>query len=389
MAAKDYTKMSLAELQAARAKAAAEVKRRGGDKKAPNYASRVSELDKAITSAQGTTGTTGTAGTTTDTNAAGAAAQPSVDQRVKEMIARGQDFGQGIADRYFSDGSLGRVNEDISPEMRAVMDKTNEIAAHAGERSTETQGSLDNLKALAAQHGFTSLEEEAIANGRNALSGITPQQMESLRSIAAEQNNRDTATRLRQLETAASRSGLTGGAGLAARQGAAEDLQRTGAWNNRLTTRDLLAKQVDEQRMARESFNTLTGNFENNRSTREQNAASLYANTLGNTTNQEFGQKATANQMQSGNQQFADVYKRQGSQFNLDQAGKEKSGQASSLLGGVSAISGLEGSLRGEDFAAKGAQDAKDQLAADRVFQQQMIDKQQAMMADLYKHFQI
>jgi hypothetical protein len=150
-------------------------------------------------------------------------------------------------------------------------------------------------------------------------------------------------------------------------------------------TRDLLAKQVDEQRFAREAFNTLVGNFEGNRANREQAATKIYADTLGQTEGNEFNQKLGAQGLQSSTQQFADVFKRQGSQFNLDQAAKEKAGQVGSILGGVSSISGIQGSLKAEDLAEQLRKDSIDQMEKDRLFQQQIIDNQNKLFSQLYK----
>jgi hypothetical protein len=390
--------LTLEQLQAKRQELIAEIKKRGGKAAAPNYAARLSDLDKTITQVRSSqpapTDPAPTAPAPTTPEAPPAPPPPDnrsdlvkditsgiTDPRIVDIINQGSSFGEGIADKYFSDGSLGRVGEDISPEMKEILARSGQLADQAGVRSSEMDEALANLKSLADQRGFTQLENEAIGRGRDALAGITPQQMEALRSIASEQINRDALTRLAQAQTAISRNGVRGAAAGAMR----EQIGQAQFDAKRGVTRDLLAKQVDEQRFAREAFNTLVGNFEGNRANREQAATKIYADTLGQTEGNEFNQKLGAQGLQSSTQQFADVFKRQGSQFNLDQAAKEKAGQVGSILGGVSSISGIQGSLKAEDLAEQLRKDSIDQMEKDRLFQQQIIDNQNKLFSQLYK----
>jgi hypothetical protein len=396
--------LTLEQLQAKRQELIAEIKKRGGKAAAPNYVARLNDLDKTITQVRSSQPTQENPTTPPPDNQNPGGGQQEtapppppppdnrseliksltedvVDPRIKDIINQGGSFGETIADKYFSDGSLGRVGEDISPEMREILARSGQLVDQAGVRSSEMDNALANLKSLADQRGFTQLENEAIGRGRDALAGITPQQMEALRSIASEQINRDALTRLAQAQTAISRGGVRGAAAGAMR----EQIGQAQFDAKRGVTRDLLAKQVDEQRFAREAFNTLVGNFEGNRANREQAATKIYADTLGQTEGNEFNQKLGAQGLNSSTQQFADVFKRQGSQFNLDQAAKEKAGQVGSILGGVSSISGIQGSLKAEDLAEQLRKDSIEQMEKDRIFQQEIIDNQNKLFSQFYK----
>ena len=361
----------------------------GGLEKSPNYQARVDAIDTALkptsTTTTPTPTPTGEAAPVVDpVQAKKDADQKAIQDRIDYYMKRGSEYGQGIGDKYFSDGALGRIDTNLTPEMADVLAKQKELAETAGERSPQQQALLEQMFGdYIAAKNFTPLELEALDRGRAALSGITPQQQEALLSIQRENVNRDVATRAAAARHAIANSNMSGAAGVSLQ----DQIMRDRSMGMRTATRDLVAKQIEEQRLARESFNSMTGQFESARANRTNQAANTYGSNLRSAEDSEFGQKATAQSMYAGGQQWADTWKRSGQQYNQAQQGKEVAGRVGAELGGVSAISGMGSAFKAEDLAEQNRQDVLAQQEKDRAWQEQMIAQQNKIMADYLKRY--
>lgn len=361
----------------------------GGLEKSPNYQARVDAIDAALKP----TSTTPAATTPADTTAAPVvdpeqakrdADRKAIQERIDYYIKQGTQYGQDIGNKYFSDGALGRLDTNITPEMADVLAKQKELTETAGQRSPEQQALLQQMFSdYVAAKNFTPLELEALDRGRAALSGITPQQQEALLSIQRENVNRDIATRAAAARHAIANSNMSGAAGVSLQ----DQIMRDRSAGMRTATRDLVAKQIEEQRLARESFNSMTGQFESARANRTNQTGNTYGSALRSAEDSEFGQKATAQSMYAGGQQWADTWKRSGQQYNQAQQGKEVAGRVGAELGGVSAISGMGSAFKAEDMAEQNRQDVIAQQEKDRAWQEQMIAQQNKIMADYLKRF--
>lgn len=322
---------TLEELQAQRQRTLAEIKRRRAAGLDPvGYESRLKTIETQIREIRsgtggGTTppaddGGTGGGGDTTTpppTTNPPATTDPtgiSADdrKRFEDSINMGRDFGnQLINDLGFSGDFLPRI--DVGPSAQYVAD-------------------LERLRGLAGTSGnLDPLEEEALANARNALSGLDSAENAALRNAAKSQIDRAASAATRQLMRY--QGGLVS---QGQRTAQLADLSRGRIDARRNLERDLLIENIAEKTRAREAFSNLASTTSQNRSQRQ----------LG------YNQAVISGQ---GN---ADALTSAGQQFNALQKASELSTRASTYLGGIGTTTGLLGGYAAEDFQNKALTEA-------------------------------
>lgn len=265
--------------------------------------------------------------------------------------------GMTAAQGFFGDGSLGRVTETIAPEMQYVLDQ----AKAAQQASTvqdpyATQG-LQGLATTAANSANISPDVQLALDTRRAgLEGYTPAEMQAFReqNLPGLDNQLNAALRVARL--GGIDRNITGGMAAAelpgivrANQDATRGLERDiflaniAERMNRLAGFESLARGVDTDIFNRQlqSYGALTAGGQNqqniNTAVRSQGLQDLGSITSG---------------IQN------DILNRR--IFNLNQLGREKSGQLGLLFGTLGLASENEGARNALDLA-------KEQLSIARI----------------------
>lgn len=297
--------------------------------------------------------------------------EEEIIKKIQTEIGVGEDFGRAVGDEFFSDGSLGRIETGPGQEFQDFLTQLKDLQVKAGTRSGETTGLLSQQQAdLDRARLLSDLEKESLGIARGALGGLSTQENEALRSLAAENLNRETQASLRELSRL--QGGRVRGAAATAQQA---NVLSGRVQQERLLGRDLIAQNINEKRLAREAFTNLVTQTEQNRTGRTADFSKIFADTLAEVEGREFKQQALSDQLFGSAAQFKDQFVRQGDQFNLDQLAKEKAGQVGSILGGVGTITGLSGGFRAEDFAKELLQKSLQEQNKERQFKDEIINK--------------
>lgn len=242
-------------------------------------------------------------------------------ERVKALLAEGESFGRRLANEFYATGSLGRMDVKLTDD---------EVAAMAAAKQQ-----------LQMFRDPTALELEALNASRQGLMGFDAPEMAAMRSQAREMIGRETQGAMRQLAKQQANRQVFGSAALAQQN----LLRQGGVRETRNLERDLLVKNIEAKRMAREQFGNLTSQVEGARAARTANATS------------QLGALSTSQ---------GDTLRKLG-EFNLNQAAAEKAGQIGSIFGGIGTITGQTGLLRGENMANQQYLDSQE-------FQDKMLD---------------
>lgn len=295
-------------------------------------------------------GNTDTPTTTTPTTGGGVMAtdDASILERVRKLISEGETYGQGLADRFYADGSMGRVAETLTPDEQAALNSIKTFAANAGNQSPEVaaliaqqQGILNNAQQ------YSPYETEALDVNRAALAGLSAPEYQALRSQANEQINGAFQQAARQMAKAQAANQVFGAAATAQNN----ILGQNRVKEARNLERDLIVKDVEIKRAARNDFTNAVNQTEATKAGRT-NAAS---GQLSNTINSDQSNRNTAQNQANANLSTTSMglgdRLRQLQEFNLNQAAAEKAGQIGSIFGGIGAIADQRGLLAGEGFA--------------------------------------
>ena len=157
-------------------------------------------------------------------------------QGISDLLGSGATAANDVANQFFGDGSLGRVDES---------------------RDAETQGALDREKALADQYGQRSGEvQDTIDRNKAMLAGYDAPEMQAIREAAQRGIDTQYQTQSRQLALNQARSGVRGAS--AAAQANNLDRQRLETQGN--LEQDLFVKNADEKRRALNDYTNLIGN---------------------------------------------------------------------------------------------------------------------------------
>jgi hypothetical protein len=269
-------------------------------------------------------------------------------ERIKGILRIGEEYGRGLADEFYKDGSLGRVQETNSPEELAALEQIKQFASTVGNQTDQVKGLIDQQQGILTDaQKYSALEQEAADRSRASLEGLAAPEMEALRSQARANIQGELQAGLRDMAKSQARNQVFGAAATA-QQGL---LNRQGVVESRNLERDLLVKNIDIKQAAQQQFNNLVTGTEANRAQRT-NAASgqLSSTTLGDEQQRNSAKNtAIANQ---GNMATTLADKvRALQQYNLGQVAAEKAGKVGSIIGGIGTVTGQRGLLAGENFA--------------------------------------
>lgn len=330
-------------------------------------------------------------------------------ERFKDLFGVGEKLGRSLASEFYAPGSLGRMEEQLSPEERDALLYLRQQAASAGARTPQEQAALDNMRQRADQAfqqtpemqeliarqlayekiagDFTPLEQEAINNARNALGGLSAPENTAIREQARRGINQEYAGQLMALQKIQAANQVRGAAAGAQFQ----QLGQGKVQSQRMLEQDILAKNIEEKRLARESFNNLVGQRTDAASSRKLQAGQNAANTMvsdfsarqaaGTGLLGAYGSQLTTQRKIEGDERNAanELYttgaNRAGdtlrgiSQYNLSQLAAEKAGQIGSIFGGIGAATQQAGLIRGEMFAEKSFEEMLAEYEAARKFE--------------------
>jgi len=285
-------------------------------------------------------------------------------KRLKGLLQTGETYGRNLAEEFYSPGSLGRVAEELTPDEIAALNQMKQLAATVGIQSPEMQELISSQRGLLEKaQKYSDLELEALGVARSNLDGLTPQEMEALRSQGKAQIFGQVQSATRQLAKSQAQGQVFGSAATAQKNA----LNRQGIQETRNLERDLMVKNIDIKQAAKEQFGNLVAQTEANRANRT-NAAS---GQLSSTIQGDEGSRRSASVAATG--QYGNLSATLGDrlsklrEFNLGQAAAEKAGQVGSIFGGIGTILGQSGLLRGEAFADK--QFVASQAAQDRILE--------------------
>ena len=286
----------------------------------------------------------------------------SVLDRVKEIIGVGEQFGRGLANEFYSDGSLGRINETLTPEEIAAQARAKQLADTVGLQTDQIKNIVNQQQGILTNaQNLSDIELEALGVARNALPGLDAPEMEALRSQARANINGSMQAGVRDLAKTQARNQVFGAAATAQRG----LLQRQGIVENRNLERDLLVKNIDIKQAAQNAFTNLVTNTEGNRASRTNAASGQLANTVLNDESQRNTSSINATNVAGNLAATLGQRLSQLQQYNLGQKAAEKAGQVGSILGGIGTVTGQRGLVAGENFADK--QYAESQLTQDKI----------------------
>lgn len=252
--------------------------------------------------------------------------------------------GTELAAEFFPFGSLGRVNDTLSPIQEEIQNRNREFAFG---RTPLAQNALDRLQANADTFNQRDPEVSGILAQRKAgLGGFTAQEQQALREQLNRENTRGIQGALSAAKSLAGRSGVQGGA----REKAVLPALGAFARARADTERDVFLANIDEKNRRMNEFeNFVRGNLN------EEASRSLAANQAffdRNTALENFEQSKITNFSNLLQGQRDDLFNRQ--RFNIGQLGAEKAGQLNLLLGLGSFGSAQDNALRATDLAERG-----------------------------------
>lgn len=268
--------------------------------------------------------------------------------RMKALLGIGEEFGRGIANEFYSDGSLGRVKEELTPDEVASLEAVKRFAAEAGVQSQDIDALINSQRGiLDSAQQYSTLEDEALGKAREALLGMSAPEMQGLRSQARDNIEGQAQQLARQMAKSQARNQVFGASALAQNRLLGQDKIRA----TRDLERDLLVKDIDIKAAARNQFTNLVSQTEGQRASRTNAASGQLSNTLLTDENQRKSAQNAANANYSATSASLGDRLRQLQEYNLGQAAAEKAGQVGSIFGGIGTITDQRGLLAGEEFA--------------------------------------
>lgn len=212
---------------------------------------------------------------------------------IQNLLGSGAAGASALANYAYTPGSLGRVDEAMSPEVNDYLAQQRAMAAFYGpggqQRSAEMQDYMARQKA--------------------GLEGYTGPEMTAMREQAGRQNDAAYANQRAQMAQNQARSGVRGASAGAQML----SLARAKAGQDAQLNQDLMIKNADEKQRRLSAYGQDLGGLETSEFNRAQDALGQYGSDLGAAR--------------------TDVLNRQ--QFNIGQTEKEKAGYLGTLFGGV------------------------------------------------------
>jgi len=186
-----------------------------------------------------------------------AAKKAQQDAAIGKLLGPGTEGAAALADRFFGEGSLGRMDY-MSPEERAI--------------PGEYKAQYDKYKS-----GAPSADVQDILNRYKAgLEGYNSQELTGMREQAMRGVDSQYATSSRRAAISRAASGVRGPAGLA--QQAALDRDRINAQSN--MEQDLFVKNADEKQRRLGEYSNVLGNVEKTAYDRAGETLAKYGNAL-------------------------------------------------------------------------------------------------------------
>lgn len=214
-------------------------------------------------------------------------------QAIADLVGRHGAGASGLVDKFYAEGSMGRVDESRSGEVTGILDQLSAIRDTYGipgkNRSAELSANLNSLKSQS--EGYTSPEYQAMREQqrRGTESAYNTQNAAANRSI--------------------SRNRLTGSQAALMKDKAQRDKAEAQGRNEQ----DLMIRSADEKyRRTGEYGNTLRG-VEDTEFNRMRGTLGDYSDTLNATRDDELKRRL----------------------INLDQVNAEKAGQAGTYFGAI------------------------------------------------------
>lgn len=212
---------------------------------------------------------------------------------IQGLLGSGTEGASALANQVYAPNTLGRIDENLSPEVSDYLAQQRAMAAFYGpggqQRSAEMQDYMARQKA--------------------GLEGYTAPEMTAMREQMGRANDAAYANQRAQAMQNQARSGVRG----ASANAQLMSLARAKAGQDSQLNQDLMIKNADEKQRRLSAYGQELGGLENNEFNRAQSAIGAYGQAAQNASNDRLGRQ----------------------QFNLGQAEKEKAGYLGTLFGGV------------------------------------------------------
>lgn len=212
---------------------------------------------------------------------------------IQGLLGPGAEGGSALANQIYAPNSLGRINENLSPEVSDYLAQQRAMAAFYGpggqQRSAEMQDYMARQKA--------------------GLEGYNAPEMTAMREQAGRQNDAAYANQRALAMQSQARSGVRG----ASANAQLMSLARAKAGQDAQLNQDMMIKNADEKQRRLSAYGQELGGQEGREFDRARLSLGDYGSDLAATRN--------------------DVLERQ--KFNIGQTAAEKAGYLGTLFGGV------------------------------------------------------
>lgn len=193
---------------------------------------------------------------------------PPTDEQLDRQAARdlfGPDApaAERIADRFFPEGSLDRLEADPTGAMSGAVGEYDRIAEQyaRGGRTSEQQAQIDRMNAIAGQYeggGRSGEMSDALSRYQNLLQGYSGEEGQAMREQAERGLSRAYNTSARAIQSAARRNRLSG----AAQTAQLGDLSQQQMQSQGDIETDLAVRGADERRRALDAYSARLGDQE-------------------------------------------------------------------------------------------------------------------------------
>lgn len=229
---------------------------------------------------------------------------------IDSVMASGNEYGSGLASKYFAPGSMGRVDEHISPEQQAALNDLH----------TQYQNSL-----------VRSPEAQAILNQWNdSAKGLDSASNQALRESMQQAGDENYLNQVATIGQSNAKYGVTGAAATARLDNASTAL----ADNRRDQERDLLVANVQQKQQALQGLTNYNTTLEQNEATNRSKDLNDYYSGVENKDAEELSRKS----------------------YNQANASSENAGAAAAQLGGAGIYAGLAGNANAQETGAQNLQ---------------------------------
>lgn len=272
--------------------------------------------------------------------------------------------GAGLAEKLFSEGSLGRVSTGFNPDGTRIAENQgilNQLDAKrgifsgiGGGRTAATSGVLSSLAAKKDLYsgiggGRTGATSDYIARLKEASNGYTSQENQAARESMRRGVESNYKTNTRQLSDIAARSNMSGPA-LAAL------LAKSGKQRNRdldQQEQDLFIKDADEKQRRLGQYGQELQGIEGTEYGRSREALSDYTKTNLDVEGQEYDRSRQATSDYADRLDVSRADEAERAKYNIGQMEKERGGYAGTLIGSANVAEQRRATKEQEGIAKK------------------------------------